>query len=68
MTTVDVDVDLDDFIGDIEDEDILAECVKRDLIRDKSLFELSKVSICDHFGISYFTPNDKIIELVKELL
>lgn len=65
---VDVDIDLDDFIGEIEDIDILAECVKRGLIRDKNTYELSKTSICDHFGISYFTPTDKIIELVKELL
>ena len=65
---VDVDVDLSDFIEDIEDEDILSEYQRRGLGRDNSKFELSKISICDFFGISHYSQNTEILKLVDELL
>jgi len=71
-TTVDVDVDVDvnlsDFIEDIEDEDILSEYSRRGLGHDNSKFELSKISICDFFGVSHHSQNSEILKLVDELL
>ena len=57
-------VRLSDFIGNIDDEDILEECLTRGLTKTKP-FEVSRESLSDYFGKSRFTSVPELLRLVQ---
>ena len=69
-TDIDVDINLDEIISEIDDKDIIEEFQKRKLgsSEQRQNFELSRRSICDHFGVSYYETSDKLVEMVRSIL
>lgn len=81
---VDIDIDdyMDDFLDALDDDDLLEEIDNRKLklnntselnivrVDKDKLFvgDTFKRTLCDMFDISYYTDNDKLLDLVKENL
>ena len=72
---IEVDIDttervyVDDILDQVEDDDILQECIDRKLIgNNQKEFKLSKETLSNYFCISRHTPIDKFVELVKNEL
>lgn len=81
---IDIDEYMDDFLDALDDDDLLEEVENRKLKLEKQAQEdrnkvcvdkdklfvgdTFKRTLCDMFDISYYTDNDKLLDLVKENL
>ena len=67
--TFDVDVDLRDFIEEIDDADLIEELGRRHLIKSAvNSIEISRESICDYFGVSRHTSIRELMGLLEHKL
>ena len=77
---VDVDIDVNDIIGEIETFDLVDELLKRGyevneatascflLRKDYLSKDELRRHLCDITGVGYYTDNEKLLTTIKELL
>lgn len=67
---VSADVDVSDVIDEIDDEDLLNECIARNLklpiVKKSDRFDFDRETIAYYFGKSRFTPIPELLKLIQE--